>query len=609
MSPESLPDLLAREADAAPHVVVAADTWRRGRRRRAAKVTGALLAVVAVIVGVAVAPSLLDRDRTLVPAGTSPAPGLPDHLHAPPERMSDQDESGTWVRDEVRSDLAVGRAAAAWVTPGGLPVVVDAETGEHHLLALPGSVAESALVRTYVPPDWQPLALSPDGTRLAYGTARVGRIARTGITVVDLETGEEEWSVPLGGDAGIVVTSLSWSRSGEWIGWQGSQLREWTESSLGGALPVAGVAGPAGTGPTIGVAGGGAVVTSDRAQAYVVEPGRIRAATYCPENNRAGAVCVGPSYRWSNRPALGLTPSAALSPDGSTLALSVDGYDLVTLPLTGVLTASGPPPIRVAPTIGAEGAPDDRPWSTTSLGWVDDTHVLVLRDPGDGSASRLAIVPADAEDGPSVDVGEVDAGVGTPSIAIDLVTLDRPTVDRPDPDWPWSEERWVLTSVLAGIGLVLLVGAAGVLLRRRRDPDLPRPRLGTTGRVVVGLLAAVSLAGHLVVLFGFWAITCGTLDDTGGPYPADASPQGAICFRDGGPPPLDLVAPTVLLLSWAVGVWLLRRGALAGGRLLAICLAAAVALPVAAGYALAAPRDTCSPEALAGEPPYSCDGP
>ena len=601
MSPESLHDLLAREADAAPHVVVAADTWRRGRRRRAAKAAGALAVVVAVVAGVAVAPSLLERERTLDPAGTSPAPGLPDHLHAPPERMSDQDELGSWVRDEVRSDLAVGRAAAAWVTPGGLTVAVDAETGEHHLLALDHPVAELSLVRTYAAPDWQPVALSPDGTQLAYGTARLGRIARTGIAVVDLETGEEAWSAPLAGDAGIVVTSLSWSPSGTWVGWQGSQVREWTESSLGGALPVAGVVGPDGSGPVIGTAGGGAVVATDEGVAYVVEPGRIRGARYC---SLGGIACVGPSFRWLYKQPFGLAPGAALSPDGSRLALSTDaGYDLVTLPLAGVLSTGGAPP---APVLGAEGAPDDRPWSTTSIGWVDDTHVLVLRDPGDGSAARLSIVPANAEDGPSVDVGEVDPGVGAPSIAIDLVTLNRPTVDRPDPDWPWSEERWVVVSLLTGLGLALLAGAAVVVARRRRDPDREPRSLSRLGRVLLAVFAALSLAGHLVVLFGFWAITCGTLDDTGGSYPADASPQGAICFRDGGAPPLDLVAPAVLLLTWAVGVWLLRRGVLAGGRLLAVCLAAAITLPVVAGYALAAPRDTCSPEALASEPSYAC---
>lgn len=102
----------------------------------------------------------------------------------------------------------------------------------------------------------------------------------------------------------------------------------------------------------------------------------------------------------------------------------------------------------------------------SALGWIDDEHVLVLRDDNEGSDGILSVVPVDAEDGVSVDVGVVDSAVGSPSIAIDLVTLDRPTVDRPDPDWPWSEERWVATLGSGALVVLLLLGV-GLLLRRR----------------------------------------------------------------------------------------------------------------------------------------------
>ncbi|GAB2641615.1 hypothetical protein GCM10027270_32640 [Nocardioides ginkgobilobae] len=461
MSPEnSLRDLLEREAAAAPHVVVAPDTWRRGRRRRGLKAGAAVAATAAVVVGISVGPGLLsDPNVQLRPAGPTSDLGLPDHLHAPPERMSDVDtEFGGWVRDEVLrgAELAVGPAAAAWVTPGGLPVVVDAETGEHHLLDLPDVVSADLEARSFAGADWLPLALSPDGARLAYGTARFGRDGViTGIRVLDLTTGEGEWRRELAGGAGIVVTELSWSPSGTWVGWQGRQTREWTGSSIGGSLPVAGVVEADVDGPVIGVGGGGAVLARNDASAYVVEPGSIETLTACPPNNRAGAICAPAARGWTSV-GVDLSPGAVLSPDGSTAALSVyDGYDLVTLDLR-----------TREVTVGAEGMPDPGPWHVDALGWIDDEHVLVLRDDDEGSDGTLSVVPVDPEAGASVDVGTVDSAVGRPSVAIDLVTLDRPTVERPDPDWPWSEERWVAT-LGGGALLVLLLLGLGLLLRRR----------------------------------------------------------------------------------------------------------------------------------------------
>lgn len=459
--PESLRDLLEREAAAAPHVVVPADTWQRGRRRRRTKAGASVVAAAAVVAGALVGPGLLSgADRSVAPAGTGTGLGLPDHLHAPPERMSDQDtEFGGWVRDEVRSDLAVGPAAAAWVTPGGLPVVVDAETGEHHLLDLPDVVSADRLARSQQGSQWRPVALSPDGTRLAYGYVRAvdrGRRSSTGIRVVDLRTGEGEWRSELVRGAGIVVTELSWSPSGTWVGWQGRETREWTASSIGGSLPVAGVVGPDVTSGVLEVSWGGAVVARDDAVAHVVAPGGITTITACPPNDRPRDLCAPSTQGWRSV-GVDVAPGAGLSPDGSTLALSTDdGYDLVTLDLG-----------ERRPTVGAEGMPDDGPWQVSSLGWVDDGHVLVLRDDNGGSGGVLSIVPVDAEDGASVDVGTVDSAVGAPSIAIDLVTLARPTVDRPEPDWPWSEERWMAT-VGSGALLALVLLGLVALVRTSR---------------------------------------------------------------------------------------------------------------------------------------------
>jgi hypothetical protein len=469
-SPDSLRDLLEREAEHAPHVVVPADTWQRGRRRRRTKAGAVIVAAAAVVAGVLVGPGLLPgADRPVSPAGPGAGLGLPDHLHAPPERMSDQDiETGEWIRDEVRSDLAVGPAAAAWVTPGGLPVVIDAETGEHHLLDLPDVVSANVLARSQHGSDWQPVALSPDGRLLAYGYGRItDAVSLTGIRVVDLVTGELAWDRPLSSSGPVVVSQLTWSRSSEWLGWRGSRPREWTTSSIGGNDPVAGVLSDEVTGPVVEleVAGSGAIAVSDEGFGYALDSGRVTTFASCPPTSRFDTFCVPSTVRRVPGTA-DVAPGAALSPDGSILALSTyDGYDLVTLELGDR-----------RPTVAAEGMPDDRPWQVSALGWIDDDHVLVLRDDNEGGDGTLSIVPVDTEEGTSTDVGVVDSAVGVPSVAIGLVTLDRPTLDRPDPDWPWSEERWVATvggGVLAGLAL-LAVGLLVRLVRRRRAVDRQR---------------------------------------------------------------------------------------------------------------------------------------
>jgi hypothetical protein len=455
MSPETFPDLLAREAERAPHVTVPPDTWRRGRRRRRLKVAGATAAAAVLLgTGAALVPTVLDRDpvQPAGPPATSDL-GLPDHLVAPPERMSDRDEDGSWSRGEVGVDLAVGTAAAAWVTPGGLPVVVDAETGEHRLLDLPGTVSADVLARSLHGSGWQPLALSPDGTRLAYGYASVDGSTRTGgITVVDLRTGGLVSVTALGSPTDpVVVQHLTWSPLGQDLAFTGQRVREWTDSSIGGGTPVAGVVDDGGRVRTVEVRPGSSAVADDSSTLFVLDDRRLTTYLDC----RTAVPCAPQRAPWS--PPAALLAGAALSPDRASVAVSAQLYDWAYVDVDGEETR-----------IGGEGSPDARPREQHVLGWVDQAHLLLLRDDGRGGAT-VSLVPVDPQTGPSVEVGRVDAGVGVPSVAIDLVTLDRPTVARPEPDWPWSEERWVLTLVVAGLAGVLLI-AGVVLLRRRRRP-------------------------------------------------------------------------------------------------------------------------------------------
>lgn len=475
MSPENpVRDLLEREASSAPRVVVPADTWHRGRRRRTLKRGGALLVAAGVVAGLAVGAGLSPDvdDRALAPADSSSRLGLPDHLHAPPERMSDTDpEFGGWMREEVlRGDeLAIGPAAAAWVTPGGLPVVVDAETGEHHLLDLPDVVSADLEARAFSAPDWQPLALSPDGTRLAYGTVRFGRNgASTGIRVLDLITGEGEWHRELAGGAGIVVTRLSWSPSATIVAWQGQQTREWTGSSMGGATPVVGFVSPGAASPALVVPDGSAVVASDRAGAYIATPTRVGVIPACPVGTRPGeSLCGAQWQRQTLAPGPPVGPAAALS--GRAGRLAVSGRDQSGVPALLTLLVERSQPF--APSLGFSEIRVDRPnpdgHPLAPLGWIDDDHLLVMSGDALGSAATLSVVSSAS--GATSDVGVVDVGVGIPSIAIDLVTLDRPTVDRPEPHWPWSEERWAATiaGVFVAVLLLLLLLLARTASTRR----------------------------------------------------------------------------------------------------------------------------------------------
>lgn len=458
-----LKDLLEQAAESVPPAEVPRETWRRGRRRHRRSLALRAAAVVGVVALVAVTPGLVDRatDRSLPqPAGDgSSVLGLPDRLHSVPERMSDRDNDGAWLRKEVTAALAVGPAAAAWVTPAGLPVVVDATDGDYHLLDLPDVLTSSSLVSTWFPGDASPLALSPDGTELAFAFARPpagdadayadGSVVPSGIRVVDLVTGEVTRDLPLRGGAGVGVTQLSWSPGGSWLAWSGLEVSYWTTSALGATSEVAGVVAPDGTRRRLRTTGGITLVDDD-GTATVLDGTRARTHPVDGSPATSRRTSVPEAY-----------PAGALSPGGDDLAVGTSGrQDLVVLRLgrDEVVTRSGE-------------APDGGTWSVRPLGWVDES-VLVQRTPADGGDGRLTLVPLDG-DRSLRDVATVDGydggsrvGIGPLSVATDLVTEQRPTVSRPAPDWPWSEERWVLTVGLGGLGL-LLAGGLAWLVRRR----------------------------------------------------------------------------------------------------------------------------------------------
>ncbi|GHJ58449.1 hypothetical protein NOK12_09680 [Nocardioides sp. OK12] len=458
MSPHPhLKDLLEQAAETVPPADVPRDTWQRGRRRHRRSLALRAAAVVGVVALVAATPGLLDRatDRSAPqPAGSGASgPGLPDHLHAVPSHLAARGEDERWGHEEVSDDLAIGRAVAAWVTSAGLPVLVGATDGRYHLLDLPDFLLAGDLAISWFPGDQPPMALSPDGTRLAYAYAWPatddGTVVPSGIRVLDLETGEVARDLALQGGSGVAVTQVSWSPDGAWLAWTGFETSYWTTTTLNGSRSRAGVAGPDGT--RRAVEPGGSTYVDDDGAAIVLDGGSI-------EVQRSDGTTM------ARRGAAGtpeLTGEGLLSPDGSRLVIgTAAGYDLVAIDLDRdrVETRSG-------------GAQD---WSARPLAWVGDA-VLVQRTPpasGDEGLLSLVDVTGDAavRDVGVLDGGESDnphTGVGPLSVAADLVTEDQPTVTRPAPDWPWDPPSWAVPAAL-GAALLLVAALVRVVVRRRR---------------------------------------------------------------------------------------------------------------------------------------------
>lgn len=492
---EQLHDLLTRIADQAGPGSSDPTLWgraRRARRReRVLRASAAALTAVALVGAVAIgvntrsAPPPTDRHPT------APHKGIPSTVRGI------QGDGGL----ALETDLAVGPASVAIANQSGAFVITAAD-GVYHRLRLPG------FDPTAFDGDQPGLALSPDGTRLAYGWRARERV---GTRVLDLRTGRLR-TLPEGPpdvhDLPAVRTNgYGWSPDGRYLVF-GIVLKDEGTTTMyagfdtatpGATYRVGGEQSPkshyffwtaesrfasCGLCPRLTVLTPQLLArVRDSSVLFAhVAPGTISSMSVeFPGNADWSVGRFAPDGRRLLVQPLGVGPGLVLVSDGSRRRQPfTNRRNTATL-------------LRLDPADWPAGAKID------VLGWVGPDHALALVRRGTGPdtwepVGKLALVDLGSVASTSAGetrvhldvVGEVEPGetADTYSFATDLATVDAPTQDFDDPSSPSRTADPSSTGALTSqnhsdggtarpmayaAGLSFLAGMTFLVARQRRN--------------------------------------------------------------------------------------------------------------------------------------------
>lgn len=472
---EPLRGALAEIGERAPVAHVPHDTWTRARRARRRELVGSVAALALLVAGSAGVVGSLRHDPAPVAAGGASDRlsdgAIPSQVYAVPDRLRNPTNDAGWS-GPVESDLAIGRGSVAWWSEPGPPAVITAADGGYHLLALPGflggTIDGGGLGAG--------LALSPDGTSLAYGwsgpaPANANQAMPSGVRVVDLQTGSVR-TLALHGGKGVLVTQVSWSPDSRWIAWTGQTAVSWGASSMRFHGEVQGRIAPGATTSDplpSSLDAGGLLAISDDGLAAVLgsSPRKVDGVFQTPLNlvpvrGRTVTRAVGTPTPVT----IGNDPARlAFSPDGRLLSLATTSpgqFASVLRVSDGRLLAH-----RFPNGLYPEGA------TVAPLGWLDDTHLVSAVTPHSGDTAGehqlVMMTPTVGRHSTYHIVGRTDGSLPVATtVAVDLMTLDKLTVDFPAPTWPWPTEKKIAVGLAAGLGAAGMAWLVLTLVRRRR---------------------------------------------------------------------------------------------------------------------------------------------
>ncbi len=375
-------------------------------------------------------------------------PALPEKAYAP------SPEADLGQADSVL-DLDVARASLVLGNYSEDVVVVDAQDGRHHRVHLPGHHA-------FLGADFEgPLALSPDGRRLAWGYADFEK-DEAGIALLDL--GDDEIRrLPLVGRQAkpVRVTQLSWSPDGGHLAWVGDEVARWRDSTSTFIGPIR-TYGATGTDRFSaafrsyrgGYENPGAVAVGDDGRTHALLGTELLSFdAEAPDGDVQSRVVGERALPWS---------SAAVDEEGRTLTVGINGQVVDSM-------AAG---LRTLDLSDPDSQLVTSPWGITNdgdrvdiLGHTPGDSTVALRTPAqDGhGGTKVLVLGADAESG--WPVTEVDRHWSGEVLSVATELAEHTPLAVKQPYWTVGQVRWGATGLLAAMLAIELVS---VVVRRRR---------------------------------------------------------------------------------------------------------------------------------------------